>query len=148
LSDSVYGYRYSEGGGARAPRPVKLDSSTSTISVGDFLKLGTAGYYQQAAANEEAQCVAMQASTAPSSDGAKSILADFSTNSVYEFPADTGSAVQGDVGKQCDIGGAQSVNRDASATGAGGDGCLQIVDVDTTANTLFVRLAKPLFAGA
>jgi hypothetical protein len=144
MSDTVYGYRY----GTRDPRPVRLDSSTSTISVGDFLKLGTAGYYQQCDAGGEGQCVAMQAATAPSSDGAKIILADFSTSAVYEYPPDTGSAVVGDIGKQCDIGGAQSVNRDASATGSGGDGCLQIVDVDTTKNTLFVRLAKPAFAGA
>lgn len=144
MSSTVYGYRY----GTREPRTVRLDSTTSTISVGDFLVLDTAGYYEQCGANGEAQCVAMQASTAPSSDGLKTILADFSTSAVYEYPADTGSTVVGDIGKQCDVGGAQSVNRDASATGSGADGCLQIVDVNTTANTLFVRLAKPAFAGA
>ena len=144
MADTLYGYR----AGYRDPRPVRLDSTTSTVVVGDFLILATAGYYKQAAANEEAQCVAMQASTAPTADGDKTILADFSTSTIYEYPADTGTVVVGDTGKQCDIGGAQAVNRDASATGDGGNGCLQIVDVNTSANTLFVRLAKPLFAGA
>ena len=64
------------------------------------------------------------------------------------IPADTGTVVVGDVGKQMDVGGAQSVNRDSSTTGSGGDGCLQCVDVDTVRNTLFVRLSKPQFAGA
>ena len=144
MADTLYGYR----SGYREGRQVKVDASTTAISVGDFLKLGTAGFYQKAAANEEAQCVAMQACAIPAADGNISILADFSMASVYEYPPDTGTVVQADVGKQCDIGGAQSVNRDASATGSGADGCLQIVAVDTSAQTLFVRLAKPLFAGA
>jgi hypothetical protein len=144
MPDSLYGYR----SGDRTPRPVRLDSATSTVVVGDFLKLGTAGYYQQCDANGEGQCVAMQASTAPTADGEKIILADFSRTAIYEYPADTGTVVVGDIGKSCDIGGAQSVNRDASATGQGGDGCLDILDVDTAANTLFVRLARPAFVGA
>lgn len=144
MAENLYGYR----SGHRTPRKVRLDSTTATVVVGDFLKLDTAGYYEQAGANEEAQCVAMQASTAPSADGSAEILADFSTSSIYEYPADTGTVVVGDIGKQCDIGGAQSVNRDASATGDGANGCLQILDVDTVKNTLFVRLAKPLFSGA
>jgi hypothetical protein len=144
MSDAVYGYRY----GTRDPRPVSLDSTTSTIVVGDGLVLATAGYLKLAAAGEEIVCFAMQGATAPSADGAKSILADFSPTAVYEFPADTGSVVVGDRYKQMDWGGTQTVNRDASATGSGADGCLQCVDVDTVANTLFVRLAKPAFAGA
>jgi hypothetical protein len=144
MSDTEYGYR----SGPRTPRPVRLDSSTSTISVNDALKLGTAGYYQQAGAGDEVQCFAMQASTAPSADGEKVILADFSPLAIYEFPPDSGTVVVGDIGKQMDLGGAQSINRDASATGSGGDGCFQCVDVDTDNQTLFVRLAKPLFAGA
>jgi hypothetical protein len=144
VSDSLYGYRT----GRRSPRPVRLDSTTSTISVNDGLILATAGYYKQAAANEEVQCFAMQASTAPSADGEKIIMADFSREAIYEFPADTGSFVVGDIGKSCDLGGAQSINRDASATGQGGDGCFEIVDVDVANNTGFVRLARPTFVGA
>lgn len=144
MSDSMYGYR----SGPRIPIPVLLDSSTSTISVGDALKLGTAGYYQQAGAGDAVQCFAMEAATAPSADGEKTILADFSTLSVYEFPPDTGTVVVGDVGKLMDLGGAQSVNRDASTTGDGSDGCLACIRVDTDAQTLFVQLRKPTFAGA
>lgn len=144
MAETLYGYRT----GRRDIRPVKLDASTSTIVVGDFLKLGTAGFYQQCGANEEAQCIAVDASVAPSADGGLEIGADFSREAIYEYPADTGTVVVGDKGKQCDVGGAQSVNRDASATGDGGNGCLQILDVDTVKNSLFVRLAKPLFAGA
>jgi hypothetical protein len=144
MAENLYGYRH----GPRVPVQIKLDSTTSTISVGDFLLLATAGYYKQAGAGEEAQCVAMQASAAPSSDGYITILADFSHESVYEYPPDTGSFVQGDVGKQMDVGGAQTINRDASATGSGADGCFQCVRVDTTKNTGFVRLNRPLFSGA
>jgi hypothetical protein len=144
MAETLYGYR----SGPRVPVQIKIDSSTSAISVGDFLVLATAGYYKQAGANEEAQCVAMQATAAPSADGGVTILADFSHESIYEYPADTGSFVQGDVGKQMDVGGAQSINRDASATGSGTDGCLQCVRVDTTKNTGFVRLNRPLFSGA
>jgi hypothetical protein len=141
---SQYGYRT----GPRIPIPVKIDSTSTAIKVGDFLVLDTAGYYEQAAAGGEAQCVAMQAVTAGAADGDVEILADFSTESIYEYPADTGTWLQGDVGKQMDVGGAQSINRDASTTGAGGDGCLQCVRVDTITNTGYVRLAKPAFAGA
>jgi hypothetical protein len=144
VSDSLHGYR----SGPRTPRPVRIDSSSSAIVVGDFLVLDTAGYYEKAAANGEAQCVAMQACSAGSADGDVIILADFSRDAIYEYPADTGSFVVGDIGKSCDIGGAQSINRDASATGQGGDGCLEILDVDVANNTGFVRLARPAFVGA
>jgi hypothetical protein len=145
MAENVYGYR----SGPRIPRAVPIDASTPTApAVGDMLKLGTAGYWQVCAANEEAQCVAMQACSIPGSDGAQTILADFSSLSIYEYPADTGSVVAADLGKIMDCGGAQSINRDASATGRGGDGIFQCVGVDTVKNTVFVRLAFPVAAGA
>lgn len=143
MADTMYGYR----SGQRMTRPVKIDSTSAAISVGDFLVLDTAGYYEQGAADGEAQCVAMQAVTAGSSDGAVTILADFSRESIYEYPPDAGSVTQALVGKQCDLGGAQSIKITASATGDGADGIFQIVDVDTVANTVFVKMAKPKFAG-
>lgn len=145
MAENIYGYR----SGPRLPREIQIDSSTpSDPAVGDIMKLGTAGYWQVAAANEEGQCVAMQATTDPSADGGTKILADFSTLSVYEYPADTGTVVIGDIGKAMDVGGAQSINRDASATGRGGDGIFQCVGVDLVKNTVFVRMAFPLVAGA
>jgi hypothetical protein len=145
LADTLYGYS----SGPQTPRPVALDSSTATVNIGDFMRLGTAGYYQACTAtSDEPQCIAMEYSTAPSADGEKIILADFSTLSIYRYPPDTGTVVIGDRGKSCDIGGAQSVNRDASAQGQGGDGCLEIVDVDVAEQVLYVRLARPAFVGA
>jgi hypothetical protein len=144
LADTMYGYR----GGPQVTRKVRIDASTSAISMYDFLKLGSAGHYQQCDANGEAQCIALEACGVPTADGDIEINADFSNQSLYEYVADTGSFVVTDIGKSCDVGGAQSINRDASATGQGGDGCLEIIDVDLANNTGIVRLARPAFVGA
>jgi hypothetical protein len=137
MSDTLYGYRR----GQRNPVRVRLDASTSTVNVGDMLAKGTAGYYQQVAAGGIAEGVAMQYSTAPGSDGDKEILMDISQESVYEYPADTGTVTVALIGLMCDVGGAQSVDIDAST-----DDCLVIRDVDTVKNTLFVQI-RPALAG-
>lgn len=136
MASTVYGYV----SGPRMPTKVKLDSSTSTVVVGDFLTLATAGYYKQASAGDEPHAVAMQASAAPSADGGITILADVSTLSVYRYPAASGSVTQALVGKKCDVGGAQSVDIAASVDGADGDGSLYIREVDTANSWLFVTL--------
>lgn len=137
MSDSLYGYRQ----GRRAVRPVRLDSATAAIEVGDMLTLGTAGYFQQAAAGDIPICVAMEKSAAPSADGDLSILADFDLTTVYEYPPDAGSVTVALIGKTCDVGGPKSVNIDATV-----DDVLLIVDVDTDANTAFVMI-RPTYAG-
>lgn len=142
MADSVYGYK----SGPRVPVQVKIDASTTAISVNDMLTLGTAGYMQKVAAGDNALCVAMQACAVPSADGDITILADFSQASVYEFPPASGSTVQGDAGKAFDVGGAQSVDRAASVDGEGGDGSLRCVAVDTVRNTMFVTI-HPLISG-
>jgi hypothetical protein len=145
MSDTLsYGYQ----SGYRTVATVLLDSTTTAIVVGDGLVLATAGYYKKAGAGEEVQCIACAASAVPDADGGLAIVADFSTETIYKYPPDTGSFVVGDVGKLCDWGGSRTLNRDASATGAGGDGIFQILAVDTTANTALVKMAKPLVSGA
>ena len=139
MAGSVYGYRE----GVRRLIPVKIDSGgTFPINVGDMLSLGTAGYYSQSAAGDIPHCVACEAvPTAPTSDGDIQILADFSEDSVYEYPADTGSVTQALAGVTMDVGGPQSINIDASA-----DDVILVRRVDTDANTVFVQL-RPTYAG-
>lgn len=144
MADTIYGY-YS---GVRQPVQVKIDASTAAggVKIGDMLCLGTAGYYQQCASGDDVQCVAMAECAVPSSDGALTILADFSRESIYRYPPASGSTVAADAGKAFDVGGAKAVDRAASADGSGGDGCLACVRVDTTNNLMHVRL-QPKFSG-
>lgn len=142
MAQTVYGYI----SGCRRPKPVKVDSSSAAIVVGDMLTLATAGYFKRAAAGDNGLCVAMQASAVPSADGGYEILADWSKESVYAYPPASGSAVQGDVGKAFDLGGPQSVDRTASVDGLGGDGAVFCVGVDLTNNLMHVTL-NPLISG-
>ena len=137
MPDTLYGYRR----GPRNPVQARLDASTATININDLLTLGTAGYYQQAAAGDVVHGVAMQRSTAPAADGDKVILMDISTESVYAFPPDTGTVTVALIGKTCDVGGAQSIDIDATL-----DDCILIRDVDTVANLVYVQV-RPAFAG-
>jgi hypothetical protein len=141
-----YGFRK----GTRIGTPVRVDSSTTLpIKVGDFLTLATAGYYKQASAGDEPQCVAMQevpSTPALSADGDVTILADFSKESVYEYPPASGTVTVALIGKKCDVGGAQSADITASVDGEDGDGSLKIINVDTGRNTVYVTI-NPDFAG-
>jgi hypothetical protein len=132
MANLQYGYR----SGQRTPRPVRIDSTSADISIGDMLALDTAGYFEPCAAGGEPICVAMQACSAGSADGDVTILADFSQDSVYCYPADSGETVTvALIGKTFDVGGAQSANTDT-----GTDDSLYCVDVDTSANTVFVQI--------
>jgi len=135
-----YGYRK----GQRMGTPVRIDSSSTVpIKVGDFLTLATAGYYKQASAGDEPQCVAMQevpSTPALSADGDATILADFSKETIYEYPPASGTVSVALIGKKCDVGGAQSADITASADGEDGDGSLKIINVDTGRNTVYVTL--------
>ena len=133
MSSPPYGYRY----GPRQIIAVEIDSSSSAIVAGDFLSVATAGYLQQASAGEIAVAVAVDSCASPSADGGAVIRADFSRDSVYEFPPDTGTVTQALKFASMDVGGPQSVDIDAST-----DNALDCVDVDTTANTVFVQLSK------
>ena len=125
-----YGYRE----GPRMLVYLPVDSSTSDITAGDILTWGTAGYVQQAAADDNSVAgVAAQSVASPGSDGAVSILVDISELSIYEFPPDSGTVTQAIVGKTMDVGGARSIKIAASA-----DDVVRCVRVDTDANTAFV----------
>lgn len=132
MADTLqYGYKH----GKRLIRRFPVDSATADISVGDLLEWGTAGYVQQAGAGDLPMGVAVEAVASPSSDGDVYISVDVSEEAIFAYPPDAGSVTAGLVGKTCDIGGAQSLNIDAST-----DDCIEIVGVDTVANLAFCRV--------
>jgi hypothetical protein len=112
------------------------DAATSGVTAGDFLvKESAGGYYIPAAAGELPDCIALDSCSAPASDGAKSVRVSRNLSAVYEYPPDTGTVTRLLIGTTMDVGGAQSVNIDASA-----DDILYCVDVDVQRNTVFVQL--------
>lgn len=136
MANDNYGYRY----GKRLLVKYPVDASTSDIVEGDMLILGdgttgTAGYVLQASAGDLCFGFAAEGVSSPSTDGDVSILVDVSDQSVYEFAPDAGSVTQAIVGLTCDVGGARTINIDAST-----DDCILIRSVDTAANTL--RISK------
>lgn len=114
--------------------PYLVDSSTATITVGDFVSLATAGYIKAAAAGDIPVGVAMESCTAPGADGGKTILVNVSADCVFRYPPDAGSVTQGLVGLTCDLGGARSLDIDAST-----DDVVEILAVDTDNNFALVR---------
>ena len=122
-----------------------LDADTDAIEIGDAITdTGTtAGYFQNVDGTGDTVIgIATQKVASPSSDGLLSCLVDVSKESVYEVPPDTGSVAITDVMNTCDVGAdGRSVNIDASSV----DG-IEVIGVDTVANTAFVRIA-PTYAG-
>lgn len=138
MAGDKYGYRH----GPRVPVAFLVDSSTpAAIEVGDMVSLVSAGYIGQAAAGDIPMGVAMDRSAVPSADGDIKILVDISREAVYEYPPDTGSVTQALVGLTCDVGGARSINIDAST-----DDVIEIVGADVTNNSVFIRL-RPTYSG-
>lgn len=137
MPDTLYGYRR----GPRNEVQARLDSTTSTVNIGDMLTLATAGYYKQAGAGDVVHGVAVSYSTAPSADGEKSVTMDISGESVYAYPPDSGTVTAALIGLMCDVGGAQSIDIDAST-----DDCILIRDVDVANNLVYVQI-RPAFAG-
>lgn len=131
----IYGYRR----GLRETRKARVANTAVSggIKKGDFLKWdGVAGYVTQAAAGDLPCAVANEACvTIPTTDGGQEIEADFGPQSIFEYPPDTGTVTVGMIGKTMDVGGAQSINIDASA-----DDGVECVDVDTTNNTVFCKI--------
>lgn len=129
------------------PRLIKalVDSSTSAITAGDFVSIATAGYIKQAAAGELPVGVAHESVASPSADGDAEILIDISTDTVYRRSPDAGTVTQALVWATMDVGGARTIDIDAS-----NDDCILCVGVNTTDNTLDVSLvgtAAARFAG-
>lgn len=135
MASPPYGYRY----GLRSLQKFPIDKDSTDIEVGDFVDMAgfTAGYVGQASAGCLPLGVAVEKVAAGSADGDAWVVVDTSLDSVYEYPPDTGSVSQGLVGLSMDLGGAQSVNIDA-----GTDDTLVCVGVDTTANTVLVKISS------
>lgn len=125
--------RYATGRRRLVPYPV--DSTTADIEVGDMLSLATAGYVQQISAGELLLGFAAEKVSSPSADGDVTILVDTSDESTYWYPPDSGTVTQALCGLTCDVGGAQSIDIDASA-----DDCVLIHEVNTDDN--LVRISK------
>src|SRR5574343_98123 len=131
--DTMYGYRE----GARSPvQALVATGGTFPIKVGDLISISSGGYVSQAAAGDVAFGVAMaQIDTDPGTNGYATLLVDTSQESIYEYPPDAGTVSQALVGKTCDVGGAKSINIDASA-----DDCILIVAANTDRNTVRIQL--------
>lgn len=118
-----------------------VDSSTSAISVGDFVVAASAGYVKQASAGESPVGIACEVSAVPTADGDLAIMVDVSRGSVWEYPPDAGTVSQALCNTTMDIGGPASINIDASSQDV-----IIVRAVDLVANTLHVSLI-PTYAG-
>ena len=120
---------------------MRVDSSTTAISVGDFVVAATAGYVKRASAGETPVGIAMEACAVPTADGDLAINVDVSRESVWEYPPDAGTVSQGLCNTTMDIGGANSINIDASSQDV-----IIVRSVNIAQNTLQVSLI-PTYAG-
>lgn len=135
MAADVYGYRY----GMQLPVTYGVDSSVATtLRPGDHVKWATAGYVTVAGAGDNPIGVVMSVATPGSADGDVQVLVDVSEWSVYEYPVSAGTVAVAVLGLTCDLGGARSIDITASA-----DDNIKIVQVDTVAQTVFVRHLYP-----
>lgn len=137
--DTMYGYR----SGTRTPvQALVATGGTFPIKVGDMISISSGGYVSQAAAGDIAYGVSMtQIDSDPGTNGYATIMVDTSQEAVYEYPPDAGTVSQSLVGKTCDVGGAKSINIDASA-----DDCIVVVGANTDRNTVLIKL-KTSYSG-
>lgn len=135
MAADKYGYRFGE----RLIVEYGVDSTSSAISAGDHVKWDTAGYVEPCTAGDNPIGVAVADQTAGTADGDASVRVDISEWSVYEYPPDAGTVTVALRGLTCDLGGARSIDIDASA-----DDNIVIVNVDTSANTLLIRHKYPV----
>lgn len=136
MSSRPWGWR---SGGDSIREFAVADAATSGITAGDFviMESGNAGYIVPCSAGDKPIGVAMDTCSAPSADGAKKIRVCIDLDAVYEYPPDAGSVTQALVGTTMDVGGAQSIDIDAST-----DDVITVVGVDIARNTLFVKLTS------
>ncbi len=120
-----------------------LDSSSAAIVVGDAITISgaTDGYFKEVDASGEAVFgIATTKVASPDADGGAFVMVDVSEDSVYEVPPDTGTVTQALAGNSADCGAnARSVNIDASSTDD-----IEIIEVDTTNNKIYVSLRRSL----
>jgi len=115
---------YNQRAGGQTLRPFQV-SNTAAITAGDIVVLDANGYVETAAsgANSPIGVAFEELPTAVTSDGDATILVNVDPSAVYEFTAS--GITLADQGKTCDVGGAQAIDRAASA-----DDCIRIHDVD------------------
>jgi len=131
MAEIKFGYRY----GASRTAYLPVDSTSADIAAGDLLVWATAGHVKQAAAGEIPCGVSYDDAASPAADGDVSVLVELSDQAVFAYPPDAGAATQALVGKTMDVGGAQSVDIDASA-----DDVVVCEDVDADANLVYCRI--------
>ena len=113
--------------------PVK---ASETWDIGTFVDLDASGYLQACAAGDVPFGVTVAELTSddsPSSDGEIKHLVYTGPNNQFAYPADSGTPTRALVGKKMDVGGARSVDIDAST-----DGALLCRDVITKAGETLV----------
>jgi len=120
-------------------------AANATWDQGAFLKLSS-GYLTACSAGDVPYGVArdrMTTAMSPATSGDVVAGVFVGPNNHYRYPPDAGTVAITDVFKKMDVGGARSVNIDAST-----DSCLICIDVDTTNNELIVQLIPAAAAGA
>ena len=120
--------------------------ASATWQAGDFIELTDgSGYAQSSDAGDLAYGVAVSHMTAAMNPGASGTVTApvyVGYNNQYIYPADEGTVTIALRQKKMDIGGARSVDIDASS-----DGCLLCVDIDIPSNSVIVQLLPAVWAG-
>jgi len=120
--------------------------ASATWAAGDFIELTDgSGYAQSSDAGDLAYGVAvshMTSDMSPSTSGDITAPVYVGYNNQYIYPPDTGTVTLALRQKKMDIGGAGTVNIDAST-----DGILLCVDVDIPNNKVIVQLLPAVWAG-
>lgn len=127
-------YNYVRGPRVYVSWPVK---ASTTIESGAMVDTDASGYLQECDAGDIPVGFAVgevPTGATATSDGDILIQVDVSRESVYRLPPDAGSATLALQGKTADVGGAKSVDIDAST-----DDVLYIVEVDVANNLLLVQ---------
>lgn len=118
--------------------------ASATWDAGALLKLDS-GYLTTCSAGDVPYGVAVSRMTtamSPASNGGASAAVFLGPNNHYRYPPDTGTLAVTDVGKKMDVGGARSINIDAST-----DSCLICIDVDLANNVGIFQLIPAAAAG-
>lgn len=109
-------------------------AASSDISVNDVLTSDGSGYVLKASAGSAALAgVAATAVDSPAADGEAFVECDISEETVYAYPPDTGSVTATMARTTMDLGGAQTIDIDAST-----DDVVWVHHVDVSKNLLFV----------
>ena len=127
---AVYGYH-------SGPRTI-IDlpvANTAAIKQGDILKIdGEAGYVTPAGAGDLPCGVAAAKCDQPTNDGDYTVPVYVGSETIFAYPADTGTLTADLLWKTMDVGGSQSIDIDAST-----DDVVYVVGVDLKDDILFVK---------